>query len=111
MNLQNWINQARSHWQENRPKLHQSLKKQGTLEPMLKQAAERTYQEVSQLEDAGYQPDEAFQMVREKYLFPPGEPENDRPASNGPGILNEAMRTMGRTLEADSPQPEDLRKP
>jgi len=87
MNLQNWINQARSHWQENRPKLHQSLKKQGTLEPMLKQAAERTYQEVSQLEDAGYQPDEAFQMVREKYLvFPRGNRRTIDPPATGQGF-------------------------
>ena len=110
MNLQNWINQARSHWKENRPKLYQSLKKQGALEPMLKQAAEQTYQQVSQLEEAGYQPDEAFQMARERYLFPPGEPENDKPEGNGSAILNDALQTMSRTLEADSPKPEDLRE-
>lgn len=110
MNLQNWINQAREHWKENRPKLYQSLKKQGTLDPMLKQAAEQTYQQVIELEEAGYQPDEAFQMVRETYLFPPGEPENDKPAGNGPAILSDALQTMSRTLEADSPQPEDLRE-
>jgi hypothetical protein len=99
MNLQNWINKARIHWQENRPKLYQSLKKQGTLEPMLKQAAEQTYLEVSQLEDAGHQPDEAFQMVREEYLFPPGEPENEQPAGTGPGLLNEAMALQQRVME------------
>ena len=109
MNLQNWINQARSHWKENRPKLYQSLKTQGTLEPMLKQAAEQTYQQVSELEQAGYQPDEAFQMARETYLFPPGEPESSQPESSGPGILNSALQTMSRTLEMESPQPEDQR--
>jgi len=103
MNLQNWINQARSHWQENRPKLHQSLKKQGTLEPMLKQAAERTYQEVSQLEDAGYQPDEAFQMVREEYLFPPDE-NAEQTQNRGTNLMHEAMELNQRTMEISREQ-------
>ena len=109
MNLQNWVNKARIHWQENRPKFYQSLKAQGTLEPMLKQAAEQTYQQVDELEQAGFQPDEAYQMVREKYLFPPGEPESEQMDNNGPAILDSALQTMSRTLEVENPQPEDQR--
>lgn len=108
MNLQNWISQAKKHWQEFQPNKYQALKNQGTLDLALKKAAEQTLAEVSELENQGYQPDEAFQMVRENHLFPPGEPENDNPEGNGPAILSDALQIMSRTLEADSP--EDLRE-
>ena len=77
-NLQNWVNLARNHWKEFRPKMYAALKQNGELESALQEAASKTFSEVSQLEDAGYQADEAFQMVREKYLILPEEPNNDQ---------------------------------
>ena len=68
-----WTSQARAHWREFQPKRYTALRKAGMLETSLKYAAEQTYLEVSQLERSGFQPDEAFQMVREEYLFPPAE--------------------------------------
>ena len=73
MNLQNWIEEARQHWQEHRPKMYQQYLKAGNLDQKLKQAAEQTYLEVDELEQQGYQPHEAWEIVREKYLMLPDE--------------------------------------
>ncbi len=73
MNLHNWISQARAHWKEFQPTKYKALNEAGKLEQALQYAAEHTHLEVSQLEDSGFQADEAFQMVREQYLFPPEE--------------------------------------
>lgn len=73
MNLQNWKDQARSHWQAFLPDKTARLTKAGTLEAALDEAVEQTFAEVSQLEDSGTAPDEAWQMVREKYLLLPPE--------------------------------------
>lgn len=74
MNLQNWINQARDHWKEFQPTRFKELQRVGKLEPALKQAAEQTYLELDQLEESGMDPQGAWEMVRERYLFPPEEP-------------------------------------
>ena len=99
MNLQNWIDQARSHWKEFQPTRFAELKQAGTLEASLKDAAEQTYQQTSQLEKAGFQPDEAFQMVREDYLFPPAE--RSSPSSSAPSLsaqMRKAAQTGQRTM-------------
>lgn len=71
--LQNWVNQARQHWAEFQPTKYRELKKAGTLETALQDAAKRTADEMDQLENSGYQEHEAWEMTREKYLFPPEE--------------------------------------
>ena len=71
MNLQNWTSQAKAHWKQHQPEKFRQLADAGMLEAALQHAAEQTLLETSQLEAAGFQPDEAFQMVRENYLFPP----------------------------------------
>lgn len=72
--FQNWKRQAELHWKEFQPKRYAELKKAGMLEQALTEAAEQTALEMNQLTDvSGYKPDEAFQMVREQYLFPPEE--------------------------------------
>ncbi|MDP3552633.1 hypothetical protein [Methylocystis sp.] len=73
MNLENWINQARRHWQEFQPTRFKELKKSGKLQAALDEAAERTYQEMNALTEAGFQEHEAWEMVRQEYLFPPEE--------------------------------------
>jgi hypothetical protein len=104
VNLQNWINQAESHWKEHQPKLYQMHKKQRTLKLALNQAAEKTMIEVSELESQGYQPDEAFQMVREKYLFPPQESsEASRPESQSIEMYQQAIEMKQRMMELDQP--------
>jgi len=80
MDLQNWIEQGRAHWKEHLPKRYAELKAAGKLESSLREAANQTYLEASQLEEAGFQPDEAWQMVRESYLILPAEGQQQKPA-------------------------------
>ena len=73
MLLQNWKDLARAHWKEHLPNRYAALQKAGKLEASLDQAANQTYLETSQLEDAGMNPQEAWEMTREKYLLLPEE--------------------------------------
>ena len=77
MNLQNWVNQARSHWKEFQPTRYQSLQASNQLETELQKAAELTHQEMSDLESQGYSEHEAWEMVREMYLFPQEESDQN----------------------------------
>jgi len=95
MNLDNWIRQGRQHWKEHLPIRYRSLKEAGTLERSLRAAAEQTYLETSQLEQAGFQPDEAWQMVREQYLLLPAE-NAKAPAETGPNLMQQALAAVNR---------------
>ncbi len=92
MNLQNWISQAREHWKEFQPTLFSQLKESGQLNQALKDAAERTHQEMSELEASGLTTHEAWEMTREKYLFLPEEAgmQDDEPMESG-SLMQEAM--------------------
>lgn len=79
MNLQSWISQAREHWEEHLPAKFESLKEAGTLGQALRDAAEQTHREMSVLEERGFRDHEAWEMVREKYLFLRAEPEPEEP--------------------------------
>ena len=80
--LQNWKDQAKAHWTEHLPAKTARLQASGKLDQALDQAVNRTFSEVSQLEDAGVDPETAFQQVRERYLFPPEEaPKRSRSAA------------------------------
>jgi len=76
VNLQNWVRQAREHWEEFQPTRYRELVKSGELEAALQDAAERTYREVTELEDQGLDPQDAWEIVRERYLFVPEEGKN-----------------------------------
>lgn len=89
MNLQNWVELGRRHWKEHLPKRFEALKKAGTLDAALQEAASLTYSEVSRLEDAGMQPDEAWQTVRETYLLLPPEESEEAPASPMLSLMQE----------------------
>lgn len=87
MFLENWINQARSHWKQHLPEMYARLEKAGQLEAKLREAANRTYSAVTELEDSGMTAQEAFQMAREDHLFL--RPEHaDNPEPDG---LTQAM--------------------
>ncbi len=95
--LKNWIDLGRKHWKEHLPERYQSLKAAGKLESSLKQAAEQTYLETTELEQtSGYQPDEAWQMVREKYLLLPAEGQSQPPPASN--LLHQAMQSGQRTM-------------
>lgn len=116
MNLQNWVQQARAHWKEHLPKLYHQLQASGTLEAALQDAAERTYQEVVALEEAGYDLQGAWEIVRESYLFPP-EPNSlyamtrqDSPMWKGSEpatateMLHAAMKSGAREIAIPQPK-------
>jgi len=81
MHLQNWITQARAHWEEFQPTRHKELKEAGQLEQALQSAADQTHFEISQLENTGFSNQEAWEMTRELYLFPPEEGKQPAQAS------------------------------
>lgn len=101
MNLQNWIREAKAHWKEHSPKLYRQLEKAGTLDARLKDAAERTEQEMSDLMKEGFQHHEAWEMTREKYLFTPQErpPKDEAPASEAVRLSMEANKLRNQMLE------------
>lgn len=114
VNLQNWVNQAREHWKEFQPKRYSALIKSGKLEPALQDAAERTYREMTALEDQGFDYQDAWEIVRERYLFVPEEGKNLTAYSesyfNSPTLtttLHEAIAKGARTI--DIPQPPGVR--
>ena len=114
-NFHNWIRMAREHWKEHQRKLYHQLKASGTLEAALKDAAERTYRELTELEEAGYDPQGAWEMVRERYLFPPEagslaemiqrDAHEWRPSAPATAteILHAAMRSGAREIEIPHP--------
>ena len=69
----NWIAQARQHLQEHQPTLYRALRERGTLEAHLQTAVERTSEEIAELVAEGFDREQAWEMTREKYLFPPEE--------------------------------------
>jgi hypothetical protein len=100
MNLNNWISKAKEHWKEFQPTRYQELKESGQLEQALQQAAEQTHLEMSELEEAGYQNHEAWEMVRERYLFLPEEPGlEDQSVSEAASLHQEAVAIMNLLLQ------------
>lgn len=86
MQLRNWISMAREHWEEYLPEKFAALKEAGTLEQTLQQAAEQTYREIDELENSGFRPHEAEEIVFPKYLLLPPEPETEEPFESRPGL-------------------------
>jgi hypothetical protein len=73
LTLSNWREQARAHWKQFRPSLYRDLERSGKLEAALTDAAVRTQREMAQLTKSGFYTHEAWEIVRESYLFPPEE--------------------------------------
>lgn len=107
MNLQNWIGQAREHWKEFQPTRFRELKKAGKLEEALQEAVDRTSAEMQALEAKGFREYEAWEIVRNEYLFPPEEAalkaKNDREpvASEAARMFNEIAQLKSRILRGD----------
>ena len=76
--LDRWIGQAGHHWRDHLPRRYRELDKAGELPQALLRAAELTAREMDQLLDSGFDPDQAWEMVRNEYLFLPPEPEKPR---------------------------------
>ena len=76
--LERWIGQAGHHWEEHLPTLYREHLADGTLPQALRRAAELTAREMDALMAAGFDHEQAWEMVREQYLFRPPEPEKPR---------------------------------
>ncbi|MBS0556774.1 MAG: hypothetical protein JSR27_05100 [Proteobacteria bacterium] len=86
MQYAHWIHQARQHWREFQPKKYKALKAAGSLEKALSEAAQQTANEMEQLKAEGFPQEAAWEMVREKYLFPPEEtPEKEEETASADG--------------------------
>jgi len=105
--VNDWKERGRKHWKEFRPKLFRALKKEGKLEAALDDAVERTRSEMAELQAAGYKDYEAWEIVRESYLFVPEEgkkPAQDSPlwrpsdSTSAASFLHQAMSTGCRTI-------------
>ncbi|WET39895.1 hypothetical protein [Citrobacter enshiensis] len=106
MNLNSWKSEAKQHWKEFTPKRYKALVKLHKLGEALQQAAEQTHLEMCELEDQGYSTEDAWQMTREKYLFPPEEPGVEEPMNNkGAKLMQEVNQLMS------FPEEQDLSKP
>jgi len=72
---------AEKHWREHRPKMVRELERQGLLQRMLLEAEEKTKDEMVTLRTelmrrgatAQQAHDQAWEMVREKYILLPAE--------------------------------------
>jgi hypothetical protein len=106
VNLQNWKMQAREHWKEFQPTAFKHQVQTKTLQKALDEAAELTFQEMSQLLDAGMSNQDASEMVREKYLFPPEEAAMKAKNDRAP-VASEAARTFNSIARLKSALTED----
>jgi hypothetical protein len=100
MDLKNWISLARESWKENNPTLYKELNRSGTLGTSLKEAAERTYSEIAELEAQGHSPQDAWEMTREKYLLLPAEETQDEVENKGAALFNEANALQSQILQS-----------
>lgn len=107
MDLQNWISLARESWKEHNPKLFKELSQQGKLGEALKDAAERTHQEMSELEAQGYQTHEAWEMTREMYLILPAEEDDEDEMERKPNLFDEVINLQSKILQAGNEAQED----
>jgi hypothetical protein len=73
---------AEKHWREHRPKMVRELERKGQLQAMLREAEEKTKDEMVALrmelmklgKTAQQAQTQAWEMVREKYILLPPEP-------------------------------------
>lgn len=90
--LNPWAQQAKKHWKEFRPKMYRELQRSGQLNQALRQAAENTVEDLINCIHRGMKYDQAWELVRERYLFLPSEEDQPHLAEqNDP--LNAELRT------------------
>ena len=103
-----WIAQANAHWKEHQPKRYKALLAAGQLGQALTTAAEDTSKEMESLRNRGIPADSAWEMVREKHLFPPEEPGTspEAPPSAGFRAMQDYDETLGSlTMPGEKVQP------
>ncbi len=71
--MESLAHQAKEHWKKLRPRMYTELKASGDLEPLARAAAERTRKAHANLIEQGWAPDQAWEAVRENWVFLPSE--------------------------------------
>jgi len=99
LELNRWAALAKAHWKEHQPKRYRRLVKAGTLDEEALAAARMTATAMREWLDLGASRDEAFQAVRERYLFPPEEPDLSEEEELPRSLALEAMQEFIRTLQ------------
>lgn len=73
LKLDRWAKEAAEHWYEHRPRMYKGLLEKGLLVKSLEEASERTGEAYAELVSKNVNPLEAWQQVREMWLFLPSE--------------------------------------
>lgn len=97
--LRGWVEQARAHWKEWRPTMYQELKEAGQLEQALQDAANRTAREQDELMDNGYGFQEAWMIVRNRYLIVSPEEQDEEPPTEYQKLMQELQDLQRETDE------------
>ncbi len=85
--LSGWGYQAVEHWKKYRPKMYAQLQKSGRLNEEAESAAKKTSEALNDLLEQGYSHDQAWEAVKENWMFLPSEEdqpnlgENPHPSS------------------------------
>ena len=103
-----WIAQANAHWKEHQPTRYKRLMQSGELGQALKEAAAQTANDLEALKGRSLDPLAAWEMVRERYLFPPEEKGASPAESPSPGLA--AMRDLNKTLGSLGMKPDPIHK-
>jgi len=109
MQHENWIRQAKDHWAEFLPEMTARLEKSHQLEAALQDAATATSAAIRVLMARGATWQEAWEQVREQYLFPPAEPGavDEAPESEGYKAQVEYLQGLGSLRMPGEADPTD----
>ena len=105
-----WVEEARRHWREYRPKMYKALKDSGKLEERLRSAGRRASAEIGQLVEDGMQAAAALELVLPQYIYLP--PESQVPLLGEepePPELPPQLEDEDQTEEVQSLFPEENR--
>lgn len=97
---------AMEHWKEFRPTMYRKLKEKKRLELQALKAADQTRKEMQSMMQNGATWPEAWEAVRERYIYLPEEEglqhpgeDEELPVAGTHNLLVEAMRLMNRVAE------------
>lgn len=71
--MESLAHQAKEHWKKLRPRMYAELKASGKLDELAQDAARRTREMVADLIEKGWSHDQAWEGVREQFVFLPSE--------------------------------------
>jgi hypothetical protein len=102
MQYEQWKTQARQHWKEHRPQMFKHLQEGSQLQKALTRAVEQTAADLEELQAEGMNWHQAWEMVRERYLFlPPEQSKRAEPmGSQGYPAMREMQRLRRNLAEA-----------